>query len=492
MEKAKEQLVRNIKPDIVHTLAWNFVEASTSLEFWGRMIRRLLFLGILFCALVPNYSLALPGTAHVQDMLNVVLGDAAVRNPELRESLKEFTKTIDNFEVVKGLPLGKSGHRLYGHWGFSEAIPFNTSPELKSLLQSIAEKEGPEAAELAKQRIIKSWSADARKLIQLSERMLGVGGRSARGLAGLLYTTHLLGDYSGEKLNSLQDINALSKDLQKNIHRLLGNNSPAAIKLSARIEKVVQASGSKNSQVLASKLLNELKTSPELSKSIQKLINARATASLFKTGMATNIVQPKNISSAQRQARKLLKNGKIRTVPAQLLPKGRLLAAASQGAGAGLLCFALEGGSATFQYMRGNMYAPEYREKLAEAALSGATTAAELWVAQAVTPVLAHLIPVPGGLVVAAVSIGATMVFDVGKSLYKKNRESKMLTREDLAVLGIEIDSVLEPELDKYTIFEPETEKNSILEPELDKNSILEPELDKYTIFEPELDSIFE
>lgn len=459
------------------------------------MIRRLILfgiLGILFCALVPNYSLALPGTAHVQDMLNVVLDDAVVKNPELREALKEFTKTIDNFEVVKGLPLGQSGHRLYGHWGFSEAIPFNTSPELKSMLQSIAEKEGPEAAELAKQRIIKSWTSDARKLIQLSEKMLGVGGRSARGLAGLLYTTHLLGDYSGEKLNSLQDIKALSKDLQKNIHRLLGNNSPAATKLCARIEKAMQAAGSKSSQALAANLLKELKKSPELSKSIQKLINARAAASLLKNSIATNIAQPKSISAAQKQARQLLKNSKVRAVPAQLLPKGRLLAAASQGVGAGLFCFALDSGIATFQYMRGNKYAPEYREKLAEAALSGAVAAGGVWAGSAVAPVLAYLVPVPGGLVVAAVSIGATMVFDVGHTLYKKHQESKLLTREDLAALGIKIESVLEPELDKYTIFEPETEKNSILEPELDRNSILEPELDKNSILDPELDSIFD
>lgn len=158
------------------------------------------------------------------DMLSIVFENSNAKSPQVRSFLYEFTKTIDNFEVVKSLPLGKDGHRLYGHWGYSDSIPFNKQP-LKGMLERIASTEGQAAAYAAKERIIRAWRTDVATMENLSSKLLGVQGRAAKGFAGILYDIHLLGDYSGAKLDALQNIEALKADLVKNINRLFGNHS---------------------------------------------------------------------------------------------------------------------------------------------------------------------------------------------------------------------------------------------------------------------------
>lgn len=439
-------------------------------------MKRVLLLLTVLLLFSPLCARALPGTGHVRDMVSVLLGDAA-RNPELRTTLAEFTRTIDNFEVIKGLPLGREGHRLYGHWGFNDAIPFN-KPPLKDMLQRIAEKEGPQAAEAARQKIIQSWSRDAKNLIRLSEKMLGLSGRAARGFAGLLYSVHLLGDYSGEKLGSLQDLEKLTRDLEKSIHRLLGNNSRSANRLCRNLAEVLKkAPASCDRACLASRLLKELKNSRELQSSLFRLMKARnAFGTLFKNAVVQRMARPSSMASAQKTVR-ASGLGKVRAVPGVMLPNGRLLTAVSQGAGAGLLSFAFDAGEATFQYMRGEMYTHEYREQITRAALTGAGTAA-------LYSVVAYLVPAPGGVLLAAVSIGGYLVFDYGQTLYKEYQDGKRLTKEDLAMLGIEIESVLDPGPDKYSIFEPEPDEVSVLWPKLDEGGILNPKKES-DILEP-------
>lgn len=133
----------------------------------------------LFFFFAPVLCFAKSGSDHVADMLSVVFDNANIKSPKVRSSLYEFTKTIDNFKIVKALPLGKDGHRLYGHWGYSDSIPFNKEP-LKGMLERIASTEGHEAATAAKERIIRAWRADVANMENLSAKILGVQGRGQR------------------------------------------------------------------------------------------------------------------------------------------------------------------------------------------------------------------------------------------------------------------------------------------------------------------------
>lgn len=125
-----------------------------------------------------------------------------------------------------------------------------------------------------------------------------------------------------------------------------------------------------------------------------------------------------------------------------------------------MLSFVFNAGRATFPYLRGEMYTHEYHEQITLASLTGAGNAA-------LYSMVAYLVPAPGGVLLAAVSIGGYLVFDYGQTLYKEYQDSKRLTKEDLAMLGIEIESVLGP--DKYSIFEPEPDEISVLWPKLTK-----------------------
>lgn len=393
---------------------------------------------------------ALPGSAHVRDMLEVVLEDSS--NPQMRRVLAEFTKTIDNFEVVKGLPLGAEGHRLYGHWGFSDAIPFN-KPPLRDMLQRIEEKEGRAAAEAAKKKIIESWQRDSRQLIALAEKMLGVGGRSARGLAGLLYSVHLLGDYTGQQLGSLQDVEALTRDIKKNIHRLFGSNSHAAKEICAQLDTVLEraaASCGGSSACRAETILKFMKENKKLQGAVLHLVKARgALGSLFLKPRAQFISQQASLKGMERAAEELGIKG-AKAVPGVMLPSGKLLAAVKVGGATGLAGFTFDSGYVYYQYLKGEVNDPECKEKITQAALSGLASSGA-------ASVVVLLGATPAGWIVCGVATGTYIVCDYAQNLYRESEERKILNREDLKVFGIEIDSVLEIKIDKNIVLSPET-----------------------------------
>ncbi len=177
------------------------------------LIRKLFYL-ILFLSLIVynSYAYAMAGREHAGDMVEVLTGDRSARVPDLRAMCVDFSATIDNFKVIKGIPVGLEGHRVYGHWGFSGDIPFN-KPPLSEILQRVesgvlqrggtpAEAQSARAA--VKAKIIEAWKRDVANLIRLVEAETGLTGIQAKGLAGLFYDIHLLGDWSGIKLASLQ------------------------------------------------------------------------------------------------------------------------------------------------------------------------------------------------------------------------------------------------------------------------------------------------
>ena len=118
---------------------------------------------------------------------------------------KRFKETFGSY------PSGN--HRVIGHWGFSGAIPFNEIPYKDAL------KDFP------KDKIIEFWRNYVTSMTDEVMKMTGLEKKQAQALAGLIYNTHLLCDYTGAELTQLPRPERLLKDIGTNLHALFGNRS---------------------------------------------------------------------------------------------------------------------------------------------------------------------------------------------------------------------------------------------------------------------------
>lgn len=400
------------------------------------MLRIFIFLfSFLF---FPTFSLAKSGSEHVADMLSMVFNSSNIRAPEVRSSLYEFTKLIDNFEIVRALPLGPDGHRLYGHWGYSDSIPFNREP-LKGMLDKIALTKGKEAAEAAKEKIIHAWRKDVAKMEELSARLLGVRGRAAKGFAGLLYDVHLLGDYSGAKLGALQNCEALMNDLIKNINRIFGNHSSQSRQIIKALE-AAYASGEAPAE-RAARMLEYLSGSQEFRTAFQYLLGQeRFLASILKAPQLSEVKGIKSIKDLKRLVRSQVKSA-VRMSPA-LIHNGKILVPMEAGVGAGFLVFTVDSAVPTWQFMKGNILKPEFMERITQAVINGTGVGAA-------TAVMVILGANPAGLVVAGIATGTYIAIDKMQQVYRENKNSKYLTKDDLMIFGIQPDSILDIPVDE-------------------------------------------
>ncbi|MBO5438051.1 MAG: hypothetical protein J6A23_10355, partial [Thermoguttaceae bacterium] len=140
-------------------------------------------------------------------------------------------------------------------------------------------------------------------------------------------------------------------------------------------------------------------------------------------------------------------------VPGLITPEGRLLVAVRTGGYAGLLEFGIEGGCATYSYVKGDINYPEYEEKLWDAAIKGTAVGS----CSAVTVFLGAS---PGGLIVTAVCVGTYLITDQVVTVWRENQKRKFLTVEDLKAWGFELDSILAIPVDSNLVLP----QNTILE----------------------------
>lgn len=406
---------------------------------------RLKFILIIFSSFIfmIDVAFASPGSEHAADMMKVLFGER-VSCPSVDAALREFSKTIDNFEVIKGLPVGRAGHRVYGHWGFASSIPFEYG-ELKLLLERIAAAEGEPARKIAMDKIRAAWQRDVRRLIKISEQLLGMKGRAARGLAGILYDVHLLGDWQGVKLASLQDVDAIVNDLEKNIHRLFGNNSKAAKEFIPHLRNSYTIANSACGGLpacIAKNVIVELKKSNLLKNSLSNMLRYKAANS----GLLYNpvLVEMRGNRANIDNYKSILAN-KYQYSSAHvglLLPDGRLIVAVESGAAAGLFVFAVDGGVASYNYFKGNCFWPEYKMKLITSALNGAAVGG----ATAVAVILGIN---PAGVAILGIGAGAYFVMDTVQQIWIQRQEAKYLSAGDLQNFGILIDSPLDFHIDR-------------------------------------------
>jgi len=188
-------------------------------------------------------------TGHGRDIKSI-LG-----NKDLDELYKLVSTTVDQElpQIMKekfGINPGYN-HRIFGHWGFEGAIPFDVEPYKEPL------------SKYPKEEIIGIWRETVNRLTSRAQQMTGLPRRQAKGLVGLIYNTHLLGDLKPDPktnkiIEPLQHLvpERMNQELKKNLHRIYGNNSLKVQKISEELDSLKKV---KDPQKYAQMALNILK-----------------------------------------------------------------------------------------------------------------------------------------------------------------------------------------------------------------------------------------
>ena len=404
---------------------------------------RAIFFTLLFFFCMTVYGM--PGKVHVRDCQGVFNG---LQGNNLREAYKVVSKGIDyDFYQRIGQKFGypPENHRILGHWGFEGNIPFNKEPWKSAL------------AEYPKDEIIHIWQNYNTGLVKRVAKLTGLGRHQAKGLTGIIYNTHLLGDLveGNVRTDLIYPVDNISKDIEKNLHRLLGNNSNEAkiviSKMRALPRTMPQAD--KAAQVLdilqescidekMFQLYGRQLSRKGISRSRELLATARCRPLLAK-GTVTRLGQTpvNNLQMEKELLRHSNPNARCdkRIIcKGWLTPKGNLCLAMQAGAQAGLMTFAADASIATFRYIKGDTWPMEFRQELEYAALRGAVVGGCV----AVSVVLGAA---PGGWIVLAVGIGAYVVTDLAIKMWECHLDKQYLTMEDLKAFGIAPNTILHP-----------------------------------------------
>jgi hypothetical protein len=382
-------------------------------------------------------------SGHEIDFKNVIEG---LTGDNFEQLLKEISSGIDS-ELVgivnKKFP-GKMhyNHRLFGHWGFEGAIPFNHEP-FKTYLK-----------EYPKSEVIKIWQQYKNKLINRAMELTGLPKKQAKGLVGLIYNTHLLGDWvPGNKiLDPLLNPQIIRKDIIKNLHRLFANNSNFVKQIEKELAKIPYKNGQQYAQAILSVLkINNIGS--EINKYFSKILIPKGIT--YKHPFSKSFVKRFfNITEMGLFSKRIrdfsefkIRSNKISTLnvaikPGLLLKNGRLIVSAQEGAMAGIFVFATEAGIAGYQFYGGDVFRPEYERKLQDAAIKGATVGGG-------TAVAVFLGATPWGIVVFGVATGTYIITETTLQAWHKYQDGKYLNKEDLELFGIEYDSNFEIAIDQ-------------------------------------------
>jgi hypothetical protein len=171
---------------------------------------------------------------HKQDMRQVTGTQGSTE-------LDAVFKHISHELLDRRIPGVAGDHRLYFHWGFSASIPRES---MKEAIAAIRKSNPDMTYNQARRLLVDEWKKRVNQSIDKVQEMTGLTRRQAKGLCGILYDTHLLGDYGTKQTEHLQNAEGLKRDLKKSVNRLFGNHSKAARELNDALEKAYREGGS--------------------------------------------------------------------------------------------------------------------------------------------------------------------------------------------------------------------------------------------------------
>jgi hypothetical protein len=263
----------------------------------------MMFMGLLSIPILGPWcteGFALPYSGgHQLDFRNVLEG---IEGKNIEELYRNISKIIDT--PVKGLP---GNHRYFGHWGFEGDIPFNQYP-----LKSILEKLPAEQKASMINKITKEWHSRVQNINVFAESLTGLPKRQAKALAGLIYNTHLLGDWvPGNKIvEPLLNVVDIQKDIIKNLHRLFGNNSEFVRRVAEEIRSIPTNISNQEYADEVLKILKRNSIGKKLFETYAKLLenfSIKYNPSGWRSGKATgaSLARATSATHANMKARKL-------------------------------------------------------------------------------------------------------------------------------------------------------------------------------------------
>lgn len=363
--------------------------------------------------------------------------------------IKDISKAVDSdlpkaISELSGEPVSVSRHRYFGHWGFEGSIPFESEP-YKDYLNRFSRED-----------VIRVWTEMVNRVTNEAMELTGLPKKQARALVGLIYDTHLLGDWKPDlKTNRILDPllspEKIRVDIIKNLHNLFGNNSTFVKELETELISIK----AEDPQLFAEKVLNVLREKP-----IGQKLFAAYGETLEKNGI-------KHIQVAEANVRTIMKNprtfkinadnktfdgyddiarqiensgtsGRVTVKPGLVLPGGRVLLSLAEGLQTGLAVFAMEGGIACYHRFQGNTWQPEFERQIKASLVNGTAVGSA-------TAVAVFLGASPGGFVVLAVAAGSYIAVDFAVRKWHEYKDKQFITVADIAAFGIDVSKALEP-----------------------------------------------
>lgn len=197
-------------------------------EKFEKHIRIIRFFIFTVCFLLCSKCYPYGGTEHVRVYKNVLEG---VSGENISSLYKTITKGIDyDFYELFRKKIGpvRGNHRIIGHWGFEGSIPFEYEPWHSAL------------APYSRNEVINLWRQYANELVDDAVRKTGLPRKQAQGLVGLLYNTHLIDDRVPGNIivDPVIKPDFIIRDIEKNLHRLFGNNSSFVKEIETEFAKI--------------------------------------------------------------------------------------------------------------------------------------------------------------------------------------------------------------------------------------------------------------
>ena len=193
------------------------------------------------CICVHGGLVAKTADGHAADIMGCLL--ATEKSSEARELIDYISQGMDMGSGVKPLDLSEKGssyintlrndfggtleklgkHREVAHWALDGSIPQEFLAKIDALV-----KEGllpPSAREIALGR----WREYVASRTAAVKQVFGLSGpgadRVARAYASVSHEIHNLGDYQTKDPTGLRSLDNIERNLQRSIHKLLGNNN---------------------------------------------------------------------------------------------------------------------------------------------------------------------------------------------------------------------------------------------------------------------------
>lgn len=404
------------------------------------------FVAMAVCV-VSGPSLAHTGAGHYREFSMVFNGYG---DDGFRSLCECISSGIDNdlpaaFRKVIGPVPGN--HRVLGHgWTLDAAIPEDALQYLEATFPG------------KRQDIIKVWAEHAKRVKEMARSITGLPPASADSLAAILHDIHLLGDMEPGNVITKYVLppKEIEKHLVKELRGLFRSNPEFAYAIESELKKVVKM---KLPPKLMSETLIDTLARCHLGEKLHRaypgmkiqfsekwLKSAEAKYASRILGRVPGVKDSSMVKPAQRRFIKkdfdLAREGNSsksarKLVPGLLTADRRLLVALKGGVAEGLVVFAIEGGLATYSYVKGNINNPEFQDKLVDAAIKGVSVGGAVAVA-------VMLGAGPGGWVVLGVSIGAYEVCDFAVNAWRRNQARKHLTFADLEPFGIVSETTLD------------------------------------------------